>query len=623
MDGIRKMLCSIPPGVPGGFFIYDAHGNEEICYVDQNVIELFGCSTVEEFQELTGNSFRGMVYPEDLEQVESDILAQTFSSGQRHDYVRYRIRTKQGKIRYLEDFGHLMYSSNGMSYYYVFVVDVEENEYFNKRRNSFAESEVFAMNNRIDPLTGLLNMASFYEKAQLSVLDRASDGIGPSTIVVFDIIGLREVNQAMGRDEGDARIVALSQAVRSCMSENTYVFRGHESELIAMCRDRSENEIMSEVMDVVNACKSRVMFGIGTTGGMISGHAYAEEHGTVLQALEEAYNDLNIKKMLNSESARSQALTSLVRALEEVDADTEAHVQRTQKMGLALGRKIGLSDSQLTTLQLLCLLHDIGKITVPLEILNKPGRLTDEEWATLRSHSDKGYQIAMASDELKPIAELIRFHHERWDGRGYPDRLSREEIPVLSRIISIVDAYDAMVNDRAYRKAMQPEAAQKEIRDNAGTQFDPHIAEAFLAMLEEEPSLAVGAKTGGGDVRLFEDTAGEDPENGNTTPVFYSKYMLDIDDRIIRIDEYFEGMTGYSEEDAVGKMTQKDLIPPEDWAQYNAQVRDAFMRTGDIAYLRHRILRKDGTIIEVICHGERYFDSSVREFRSTVLVFEV
>ena len=126
-----------------------------------------------------------------------------------------------------------------------------------------------------------------------------------------------------------------------------------------------------------------------------------------------------------------------------------------------------------------------------------------------------------------------------------------------------------------------------------------------------------------GDVRLFEDTAGEDPENGNTTPVFYSKYMLDIDDRIIRIDEYFEGMTGYSEEDAVGKMTQKDLIPPEDWAQYNAQVRDAFMRTGDIAYLRHRILRKDGTIIEVICHGERYFDSSVREFRSTVLVFEV
>ena len=142
-------------------------------------------------------------------------------------------------------------------------------------------------------------------------------------------------------------------------------------------------------------------------------------------------------------------------------------------------------------------------------------------------------------------------------------------------------------------------------------------------MLEEEPSLAVGAKTGGGDVRLFEDTAGEDPENGNTTPVFYSKYMLDIDDRIIRIDEYFEGMTGYSEEDAVGKMTQKDLIPPEDWAQYNAQVRDAFMRTGDIAYLRHRILRKDGTIIEVICHGERYFDSSVREFRSTVLVFEV
>lgn len=240
--------------------------------------------------------------------------------------------------------------------------------------------------------------------------------------------------------------------------------------------------------------------------------------------------------MLNTSSARSQALTSLVRALEEVDMDTEEHVKRTQQMGIALGHKIGLSDAQLTSLQLLCLLHDIGKITVPLEILNKPGRLTDEEWSILRSHSEKGYQIAMSSEELRPIAEMILHHHERWDGNGYPARLVREEIPVLSRIISIVDAYDAMVNDRAYRKAMLPGKAMQEIRDNAGTQFD--------------------------------------------------------------------------------------LVPIEEKDYYIQQVHNQFAKS-DTAYLRHPIRRKDGKVITVICNGERYYDSSVKAFRSTIMMFEV
>ena len=607
---------SIPSGLPAGFFIYNALGDEEIIYADQNVIDLFGCDSIDDFRAHTKNSFKGMVHPDDLERVESDIMAQTFNSGKQHDYVRYRIITKQGRTRYIEDFGHLVRAADDQFYYYVFIIDVEEEEYYNREQNSIAEIQIFQANKKIDRLTGLLNMNAFYEKAQETIINRAIEGEYPSSIIVFDILGLREINRTMGRDEGDARIGALVDLIRRSMPSESFIFRGHEAELIVVCKNKDEAALMPDIMSVVHASKSTVLFGIGSTG---SGRS---TDGTILQAFEEAHRDLQIKKMLTHDSVHSQALSSLVRALEEVDAETEAHVQRTQSMGTALGRKIGLSDSQLTQLQLLCLLHDIGKIAVPLEILNKPGKLSAEEWTVLRSHADKGYQIAMASEELKPIADMIRYHHERWDGKGYPTRLSREEIPVLSRIIAIVDAYDAMVNDRAYRKAMRPEKAMQEIRDNAGTQFDPYLAIEFLNLLEENPSLSFGVRTGDGEIRLFEHKMSQETGSGSTSPVAYTKYTLDVNERIIEVDDSFEAITGFSAGEAVGKLSQFDLIPSEERAYYVSQVQNQFAK-GNIAYLRHPLRRKDGTVIQVICNGEHHFDSSVRAFRSTILVFEV
>ena len=609
---------TIPAGVPGGFFVYNALGGEELCYADRNVLALFGCETIAELRNLTGNSFTGMVHPEDLDLVENAILAQTFQSGNRHDYVRYRILTRQGECRYVEDFGHLLHSRENGSYYYVFIVEVSQAEYESREPISYAETQVFSANKKLDSLTGLLNMDAFYEHTRSLLLDRAAEGRA-AAVVVFDILGLGEINRTLGHAEGDARIRALASVVQSCMPKGSFLFRGHEADLIAVCAGQSEAAVMDDVLEVTKVSKSPILFGIGSTAGPRNGES---EEGTVLQALEEAQLDLKIKKMLNVQSYRSQSLNSLVRALEEVDAETEAHVQRTQRMGIALGRRVGLSDCQLTLLQLLCLLHDIGKIAVPLEILNKPGRLNNEEWAVLRSHAEKGYQIAMATDELKPLADVILYHHERWDGRGYPRGLAGEEIPILSRIISIVDAYDAMVNDRCYRKAMLPERAKQEIRDNAGTQFDPCLAFDFLALLEENPALAVGARIGGGEVRVFEQAAVEEQASGITRPVAYSEYKLDLDNRIIEVDDFFESMTGYSREDAVGKLSQFDLVPASERDFYIAQVQRQFQK-GDIAYLRHPLQRKDGVVIQVICNGERYFDSSVRAFRSTILVFEV
>ena len=131
-------------------------------------------------------------------------------------------------------------------------------------------------------------------------------------------------------------------------------------------------------------------------------------------------------------------------------------------------------------------LHDIGKVGIDENILNKPGKLTRDEWREMKKHPEIGYRIAMASPELMSVAEFILSHHERWDGKGYPRGLKGKEIPTLARIIAITDAYDAMMTDRPYRKALSKEEALQEIRNNAGTQFDPEIAEAFVKMMKEE-----------------------------------------------------------------------------------------------------------------------------------------
>jgi len=237
----------------------------------------------------------------------------------------------------------------------------------------------------------------------------------------------------------------------------------------------------------------------------------------------------------------------------------------------------------------------------------------------LRTHPEKGFQIAVSSDELRPIAEFILFHHERWDGNGYPRKLRGESIPVLSRIIALVDSYDAMVNDRSYRKAISPEKAQAEIRRCAGTQFDPALAEEFLQMLAENPGIAAGERVDAEEVRVFRQSAAVEAGSGNTRCVDFGRYILDMDDVVADADENFSLITGYSREEAVGKLRQIDLIPADERSHYMLQVNNQFSK-GSIAFLEHEIQKKDGTRVNVLCCGKRFFDSALMAFRSEIII---
>ena len=164
----------------------------------------------------------------------------------------------------------------------------------------------------------------------------------------------------------------------------------------------------------------------------------------------------------------------------EKNQETQEHCERLIELSRKLGQALHLSQKDLDELELLATLHDIGKVGIPERILVKPDRLDETEWAEMKRHPEIGYRIAMAAPELIPIAEYILSHQERWDGEGYPQKLAGEQIPLLSRIISICDAYDAMTQNRPYRKKMSEAAAMKEITDNAGSQFDPNIAKIFI-----------------------------------------------------------------------------------------------------------------------------------------------
>jgi putative nucleotidyltransferase with HDIG domain len=178
-------------------------------------------------------------------------------------------------------------------------------------------------------------------------------------------------------------------------------------------------------------------------------------------------------------------LLALARALDVRDSETGGHSDRVlQYMELVI-RELGIGGSDVAFLRRGALLHDIGKIGVPDNILRKPTALSDGEWQVMRRHPEFGARIIASIPFLEDVTRIVRHHHERWDGNGYPDRLSGEEIPLGARIFAVADSFDAMTSDRPYRRAMSIDAARAEIARCRGTQFDPSVADAFARVPPE------------------------------------------------------------------------------------------------------------------------------------------
>jgi HD-GYP domain-containing protein (c-di-GMP phosphodiesterase class II) len=188
------------------------------------------------------------------------------------------------------------------------------------------------------------------------------------------------------------------------------------------------------------------------------------------------------------------AIETLVATVEAKDIYTYGHSARVSKLGHVTAAALGRPEDELEEVKIAGLLHDIGKIGIPETILSKAGPLTDEEWAYVRSHPQIGESIIrqMGSERLAGVERIVRHHHERLDGTGYPDGLPGAAIPLGARILGVADAYDAMTSNRPYRKAFSPEAAIKEVRRCAGQQFDPEVVDAFIAARADRPEMPTG-----------------------------------------------------------------------------------------------------------------------------------
>ena len=332
-----------------------------------------------------------------------------------------------------------------------------------------------------DMLTRLYSKNSFFGETDKIL----SQGIYPVTVVVCNANGIGLVNDVYGWRKGNQMLRRAADLLREHLPGNAVLARLEDGDMAAALAE-VEQEYAVRLFEGI-----KEQYGEANDTGINTDIEYGiavirDETKSVEDAVREAVESMRTKKMMNQSSQKSSLLDSLTQTLTESDYETEEHVERTREMAIKLGQALHLTDGELGKLALLAVLHDIGKIAIPHAILLKPGKLTDAEWEIMKTHTEKGYRIANASKELKPIGEYILHHHERWDGGGYPGGLAGEEIPLLSRIITVVDSHDVMVHDRPYHKAMSAEAAKEELRRCAGTQFDPKLVEVFLSVIGEE-----------------------------------------------------------------------------------------------------------------------------------------
>ncbi len=334
-----------------------------------------------------------------------------------------------------------------------------------------------------DPLTELHNRTHFS-----SELERLSNPkYSPVGIIVGDLDGLKLINDTWGNESGDNLLKITAGILKERCPDNATITRIGGDEFVILLPTASRpaiEQLCRNISQDVDNYNKATPLGEGIVLSLSLGFALAEPNTTDLNEVYKiADNNLCQEKLHRSQSNRSSIVQTAMKLLEARDFITEGHGDRLQALVARLGIALGLPENKVSELKLLAQFHDIGKVGIPDHILFKPAKLTDEEFAEMKRHSEIGYHIAQASPDLRLIADFILKHHEWWNGNGYPLGLAGCSIPLECRILSIADAYDAMTSNRPYRQALKHEHAIAELSRCSGVQFDPILVDKFIEIL--------------------------------------------------------------------------------------------------------------------------------------------
>ncbi|HEV2713483.1 MAG TPA: diguanylate cyclase [Gaiellaceae bacterium] len=363
-----------------------------------------------------------------------------------------------------------------------------------------------------DPLTGLANHRSFQERVQRELIGAEARNV-PFTLCMFDIDDFKRVNDLFGHPVGDSVLADVGARLR----QNGEAFRLGGDEFALLLPGRSADEALPIAETVLARIASVDLGDVGSvtaSAGIASFPSQAFDRDELIRladsalywAKEHGKNRVNVYRPEVVElaelrrlahgpdrAARFRAAASLAKAVDARDTYTGSHSTRVAELGAWIASHLDLDAEQIELTRLAGSLHDLGKLAIPEEILRKPGPLTPPERLVLERHSQIGFRM-LESLGVDPVADWVLHHHERWDGKGYPNGLAGEEIPLGARIIFVADAYDAMTSDRAYQGRLTAQEAIAELERCAGTQFDPQIVSVFARELGYSPATLAAAR---------------------------------------------------------------------------------------------------------------------------------
>jgi diguanylate cyclase (GGDEF)-like protein len=325
-----------------------------------------------------------------------------------------------------------------------------------------------------DQLTGLYNRRFFEE--ELERLDRRENY--PLCLIMADANGLKLVNDSFGHKVGDQLLIKVSEVLKELLPEERIARIGGD-EFLIMIPNLDEIQAEKLIDEIRKRCQSEK---IGAVDISISfgWAAKVDEEEDIHEVFNKAENYMYKKKLYEGPSMRGRTISAIVNTLHEKNLREAMHSKRVSKYCVEFAKILKLSHREIKEMETAGLMHDIGKIAVDEAVLNKPGKLDEEEYEEIKKHPEIGYRILSTVNDMADMAEIAFSHHEKWDGTGYPRGLKGKEIPYNARMVAIVDAFDAMTSERTYKKAMTEEEAGAEILRCAGTQFDPILAQIFV-----------------------------------------------------------------------------------------------------------------------------------------------